>query len=100
MERNTLRCLAGVVAFAAAQLLAAEQKEPAVKVYTDGLPTHVAEQIQKHAAEGETALKQYLERTKNLHRLRYDEVTQPRMQPVSDGGGLQKEPKKHANDYR
>jgi hypothetical protein len=78
----------------------AQQTEKPVKVYVDGLPKHVAEQVQKHADEGETSLKKYLERTRTVHRLTWDDVTQPRLQPVSDSGGLAKEPKKHATDYK
>jgi hypothetical protein len=100
MKRYTLRCLLAAAALVASQAGFAQQREQPVKVYVDGLPSHVAEQVKKHAEEGETALKKYLERTRTLHRLTWDDVTQPRVQPVSDTGGLAKEPKKHATDYK
>jgi hypothetical protein len=100
MKRNTFGCLVASILFATAQAALAEEREKPVKVYVDGLPAHIAEQIRKHAAEGETSLKRYLDRTQSLHRLRWDDVTQPRVQPVSETGGLQKEPKKHASEYR
>lgn len=100
MKRSLMGTLVAAAALALGQAAFAEEREKPVTVYVDGLPVHIAEQVKKHAAEGETSLKRYLERTQTLHRLRWDDVTQPRMQPVSDTGGLQKEPKKHANDYK
>ena len=84
---------------ATAPLLAHEIEKP-VKVYVDHLPQNVAEQVREHAAEGETSLKRYLERTSSIQRLRWEDVTSPRPQPVSDTGGLEREPKKHAAEYR
>src|SRR5688572_24032606 len=100
MKKSTIGWLAAAALFAAAQGAIAQQREEPVKVYVDGLPAHVAQEIQKHAAEGATSLKRYLDRTQNLHRLRFEDVTQPRVQPVSNTGGLTREPKKHANDYK
>jgi len=100
MKRNTIGCLATAVLFTVAQAALANPGEKPVKVYVDGLPTHIAQEVQKHAAEGETSLKRYLDRTHSLHRLRFEDVTQPRVQPVSNTGGLTREPKKHANDYK
>ena len=100
MKRYTLRCMLAAAALVVSQAAFAQEREKPVKVYVDGLPNHVAQQVQKHASEGETSLKRYLERTRSLHRLTWDDVTQPRVQPVSDTGGLAKEPKKHATDYK
>jgi hypothetical protein len=97
---KTVRCILAAALFAASTPLLAQQAEQPVKVYVDHLPANVAEQVRKHAAQGETSLKRYLERTNSLHRLRWEDVTTPRPQPVSDTGGLEREPKKHANQYR
>jgi len=99
MKRSLTGTLAAAALLALGQAAFADEREKPVTVYVDGLPAHIAEQVKKHAAEGETSLKRYLDRTQTLHRLRWEDVTQPCLQPVSDGG-LQKEPKKHATDYK
>ncbi len=100
MKANTIRCILAAAILAASAPLLAEEAQKPVKVYVDHLPANVAEQVRKHAADGETSLKRYLERTNSLHHLRWEDVTQPRPQPVSDKGGLEREPKKHAAEYR
>ena len=100
MKRIATQWLAAMTLLAASQVLQAADSAQPVKVYVDGLTSNVAEQVKKHAAMGETALRKYLDDTQKVHRLRYEDVTQPRVQPVSSTPGLQKEPKKHANEYR
>jgi hypothetical protein len=100
VKAKTVRFILAAAVLAATTPLLAQQAEKAVKVYVDHLPANVAEQVRKHAAEGETSLKRYLERTSSIHRLRWEDVTEPRPQPVSDTGGLEREPKKQANQYR
>ena len=51
-------------------------------------------------AQGETALRRYLASTSGTQPLRWEDVTVPKAQPVSDTGTLPREPKKHANQYR
>jgi hypothetical protein len=98
--KNTVRCILAAAMLAASATLFAEETEKPVQVYVDHLPANVADQVRKHAAEGETSLKRYLARTHSIHRLRWEDVTEPRARPVSETGGLEREPKKHANDYR
>ena len=100
MKANTVRSILAAGILAASTTLLAQPAEQPVKVYVDHLPANVAEQVRKHAAEGETSLKRYLVRTHSIHRLRWEDVTEPRARPVSETGGLEREPKKHANDYR
>jgi hypothetical protein len=100
MKANALRCILAAAILAASSPLLAQEREKPVQVYVDHLAPNVAEQVRKHAAQGETALKQYLQRTHTVHHLRWEDVTQPKAQPVSDQGGLEREPKKHANQYR
>jgi len=100
VKASIVRCILAAATIAASTTLFAQQAEQPVKVYVDHLPANVAAQVRKHAAEGETSLKRYLERTHSIHRLRWEDVTEPRPRPVSDTGGLEREPKKHANQYR
>jgi len=100
MTRIGSRMLVAAGLLAAAQVVAAADPPKAVKVYVDGLPANVAEQVKRHAQQGETALRKYLNDSQKMHRLSYEDVTQPRMRPVSDTGGLAREPKKHATDYK
>ena len=98
MKANSLRrMLAASILAACAPLFAQERP---VTVYVDHLPKNVAEQVKKHAAEGETALRRYLASTSGTQPLRWEDVTQPKAQPVSDKGALSREPKKHASQYR
>ena len=99
MNNKTIGCVLAAAILGIAPVALAQSEKP-VKVYTDGLPKNIAEQVEKAAAQGEASLKRYLEQTQKQHRLRYEDVTQPRVQPVSDTGGLAKEPKKHANEYK
>ena len=49
--------------------------EPAVQVRTEGLPTHMKQQVQAAAQQGPTALRQYLQRTRMVgYNLRMEEV--------------------------
>ena len=100
MKPNAVRCILAAALLAASTTLLAQQGEQPVKVYVDHLPANVAEQVRKHAAEGETSLKRYLVRTHTIHRLRWEDVTEPKAQPVSETGGLVREPKKRAADYK
>jgi len=100
MKANSLRCMLAASIFAVSAPLFAQERERPVTVYVDHLPKNVAEQVKKHAAEGETALRRYLAGTSGTQPLRWEDVTQPKAQPVSDQGALSREPKKHANQYR
>ena len=55
----------------------AQQPEPPVAVKTDGMPSHLRERILEKAAQGQTALIQYINRTKTVHQLRVEDVVKP-----------------------
>ena len=77
MKRAQLRCLIAAAALAAAPAFASGDDQP-IDVYTDGLPSHIAQQVQEHAARGEQALMQYLWFTRRSNHLWLDDVTKPR----------------------
>ena len=70
---NRVRCLIAAAAFACAPAFASDDDQP-IEVNTDALPSHVAEQVQKHAAEGERALMQYMWFTRRMHHLWLQDV--------------------------
>ena len=100
MKAKSLRCILAAAMLAVCAPLAAQEREKPVTVYVDHLPKNVAEQVKKHAAQGETSLRRYLASTSGTQPLRWEDVTVPKAQPVSDTGTLSREPKKHANQYR
>ena len=100
MKANSLRCILAASILAVCAPLFAQERERPVTVYVDHLPKSVADQVKKHAAEGETALRRYLASTSGTQPLRWEDVTAPKSQPASDKGALSREPKKHANEYR
>ena len=100
MKAKSLRCILAAAMLAVSAPLVAQEREKPVTVYVDHLPKNVAEQVKKHAAQGESALKRYLASTSGTQPLRWEDVTVPKAQPVSDTGTLSREPKKHANQYR
>jgi hypothetical protein len=67
---------------AAGPALGSESDQP-IQVNTGGLQSHVAEQVEKHAAESERALMQYLWFTRRMHRLWLDDVTKPQADSVA-----------------
>lgn len=56
-----------LVAFAGTPL--AREPEPAVAVKTQGLPPHVAAKVKEKAAQGSTALRQYVTNTRMVNEL-------------------------------
>ena len=82
MKALHLNCFIASIALASTCALASES-DPPIEVNTEGLQTHVAEQVQKHAAENEQALMQYLWFTRKLHHLWLDDVTKPRADAVA-----------------
>jgi hypothetical protein len=71
-----LNCLIAAFALAAGPALGSDSDQP-VQVNTRGLQSHVAAQVEKHAAESERALMQYLWFTRRMNRLWLDDVTKP-----------------------
>ncbi|MGE5615968.1 MAG: hypothetical protein ACM3X5_03560 [Bacillota bacterium] len=85
MERMMMKLAIAAAALAAVQAMAAQGDIKPVVVYTDGLPPNVAEQVKKHAAEGEASLMRYLEATQKQNGLRMEDVTK-RMKKAREGG--------------
>lgn len=77
MSRLHLKCFIAVAALAAAPAFGSDYDQP-IQVNTDGLQSHVAEQVRKHAAESERSLMQYLWFTRRIHHLWIDDVTKPK----------------------
>lgn len=72
MKNTLIRTLVAAAALAAGSAYANEQP---VRVRTDGLPTHMKQQVQAAAQQGPTALRQYLQRTRMIgYNLRIEEV--------------------------
>jgi hypothetical protein len=75
--------------------------EPAVKVNVAHLQPAVAAEVQKHAAQGMTALKRYLEATRKTNGLALEDVTRPEdMRNAADITPPNKDYKKHAKDWK
>jgi hypothetical protein len=74
--RVPTKCLLAVAALATAGTVNAQQRSEdngyentPVYVRVDGLPTHVAKQIERAAAKGLDPLAKYVQRTKFIHQL-------------------------------
>ena len=76
MSRVNLKGFIAIAALAAAPAFGSDYDQP-IEVNTDGLQSHVAEQVRKHAAESEQALMQYLWFNRRMHHLWIDDVTKP-----------------------
>ena len=75
--------------------------EPPVKVNTSHLQPAVAKEVEKHAAQGMTSLKRYLEATRKQNGLALEDVTRPEdMRKASDITPPNKDYKKHAKDWK
>jgi len=77
MSRLHLKSIIAVAALAAAPAFGSQYDEP-IQVNTDGLQSHVAEQVRRHAAESERSLMQYLWFTRKMNHLWLDDVTKPK----------------------
>ena len=78
----------------------ASNEEPVI-VNVDHLQPRLAAEIEKQAAQGEKALARYMERTRFMHRLWFDDVTRPKSEtPQLDRKVAIREFRKHANEYR
>ena len=75
-------CIAAALAFAAIPAVASDSDQP-IKVNTRGLQSNIAAQVEKHAAESERALMQYLWFTRRMNRLWLDDVTKPESDTVA-----------------
>ena len=82
MNRHHFKSLIAVAALAAAPAFGFDYDQP-IEVNTDGLQSHVAEQVRKHAAESAQALMQYMWFTRRTHHLWLDDVSKPRAEAVA-----------------
>lgn len=65
----------GLLAAATLCVASVAMAEQPVRVRTDGLPTHMKQQVEAAAQQGPTALRQYLQRTRMVgYNLRIEEV--------------------------
>ena len=75
--------------------------EPPVKVNVSHLQPSVAKEVERHAAQGMTSLKRYLEATRKQNGLALEDVTRPDdMRKASDITPPNKDYKKHAKDWK
>ena len=74
MNANAARAILAVALVALATIARADETEPPVAVNVEGLRPQVAERVRAHAAQGETALRRYLERTRHIHEVRIEDV--------------------------
>jgi len=76
-------------ALAAGPAFASGSDEP-IEVNTDGLQSHVAEQVRQHAAQSERSLMQYMWFTRRTHHLWLDDVTKPKAEADAQTAGREK----------
>jgi hypothetical protein len=69
MNANRTGHLAFLVLVSCAGAAWAQEQEPAVAVKTDGLPPHVARHVEEKAAQGITALRQYVWISRGVNQL-------------------------------
>ena len=103
-----MECMIVKYAFASLALAAActvpavaQAAEDRITVNVDHLQPRLAAEVEKHAAQGEKALARYMERTRLMHRLWFDDVTRARPEaPALDRKVAMREYRKHAIEYR
>lgn len=98
MKRGLILIALGAITFGAN---AAESSNAPIAVNVDHLQPRLAAEVEKHAAQGEKALARYMERTRFVNRLWFDDVTQPRSEaPALERKVAMREFRKHAIEYR
>ena len=99
MNRNSMLFAPAIFALTlSASVYASEQP---VKVNVAHLQPAVAKEVEKHAAQGMTSLKRYLEATRKQHGLALEDVTRP--EDTRDPNAITpptKDYKKHAKDWK
>src|SRR5688572_29292168 len=98
---NRISMMYAPAIFALAMAASAHSAEAPVMVNVSHLQPAVAAEVQKHAAQGMTSLKRYLEATRKQHGLALEDVTRPDdMRKASDITPPNKDYKKHAKDWK
>ena len=77
MKMNISRTIIIAVALAVAGSVCAQEAEPPVPVKTDGMSPQLAGRLQEKAQQGQTAVIQYVNRTRAIHNLRAEDVIKP-----------------------
>lgn len=99
MDRNMLLIAPAIFAFALSASTYAS--EAPVRVNVSHLQPGVAQEVQKHAAQGMTSLKRYLEATRKQHGLALEDVMRPEdMRDPKHITPPTKDYKKHAKDWK
>ena len=100
MNRSSMILTLAAFAFAANAGASTGLDDP-VAVNVDHLQPRVAAEVEKHAAAGYKSLARYMERTRAIHRLWFDDVTQPKSEAAPlDRKVASREFRKHAIEYR
>ena len=95
MKRITV---AGVLAALTLSLPAVASDAP-VAVNVDNLQSKVAQDVLRHAQQGERSLARYLERVRPYQRLSYDELARPAAEPAAHAFKPNREYRRHAKDW-
>lgn len=100
MKRISMWIASAALALGSGCALAMYDDQP-VAVNVDHLQAKVAAEVRKHAAEGDRALARYMERTRAIHRLWFDDVTRAGTdrEPL-DGKAPQRHYRRHAGEWR
>ena len=61
---------------------ASAREEAPIAVYTEGLPEPLRLRLEEKAREGPTALIRYLQRTRHIYNLRFEEIVSTRGSPA------------------
>ena len=95
---NRIKLAIAAAALAAGPAAAFDQP---VQVNVEHLQPRLAQEIETRAAEGYTSLARYLERTRFIHRLSMDDVTQPKREAAPiERDAPYREVRKHAIEWR
>ena len=99
MDRNMMLVVPAIFSLTLAASVYAS--EPPVKVNVSHLQPAVAAEVQKHAAQGMSSLKRYLEATRKQNGLALEDVTRPEdMRNAAEITPPAKDYKQHAKDWK
>ena len=100
MKRLSMLFAAVALALGTGGALAHDLDTP-VEVNVEHLQPRLAAQVEKHAAEGYKSLARFMERTRFMHRLWFDDVVRPKRETTPlDRTVVAKDYRKHAIEWR